>query len=842
MAITLVGSTITIDSGVAAGTATGGTATTLTGSGFSTAWADRIIYLTGGTGAGQSRPIRSSTTGVITVTDAWDVTPDATTTFKISYDVRDIVTALPASALHVGGAHMKTIQTASFVRVINGGVFGGLNNFLILTGSNTYLYSDAGGFIQFGRNVGDQYGVSGGGITYNFTATVYLFYTLAGISGFYGTRFSINPSTASDSLHWMWQNGAPQSAKMIDCLFENITVQEGTNRTLINCRFIGGLAGLFTVNNATRSVGSEVFSALLSVRSLEGDPNGSDTFDLKYIAPSPATGVFTTPVFFYQYNLPDGVHYYWNTTFHTGFANAAKWYGGNWTGLFYEGYSVAPDILDLDGDPVADVTLALIDKDGNAGWTVSKDASFNPVKQTLLKTNASGTVTNSAIGTGEKALVTRSQWSRQSEFVSQSINYYPFTLKVRKYGYVYLSESADFTERTTLTKFLSVDVAITETNGATVAAYTTLETTAKFYDRCRYFESLDANIAVNLPITRSGSLIDAGSYNVTIDATAAQAFAVAGSTITIKASTFTGDMTTTGVITLANGAQFVGTRTDANGTIAPPVLQSVTVSNGVAGTLLLIQDVTNPASPINLYLGTPSSWPHTWTDSVDYAADRDIRVRAAYQSGTTAKLFVDELIGTSTYAAPSLGYRLNQQDDTAYNTRAQDGSTVPGITINDTALLIEVTTGSIEWGALYAYEVYWLATSAGIVDEGRIITALDSANYVFEGAWKIKNVSSPVVPLVISGGWGRSVSDNTTQSLIDTTGGPIFTAPDQVYTTIVSTSAGVITGDISDVGPAVRANLATELARIDQPISTRATQESADKAVSNAALAAALSA
>ncbi len=834
MAITLVGSTITIDSGFASGTATGGTSTTLTGTGFSTAWADRIIYLTGGTGAGQSRPIRSATATVITVTDAWDVTPDATTTFKISYDVRDIVTDLPAQASHVGLARQKIIQTARFIQVVNGGVFGGLDNFIIFTGNNTYLHSAVGGFIQFGRRVSAERGVSGGGIFYNQLAATYTFYTMSGVGRFYQTRFSVTPESATGSaLHWLFQPGGPQSAEFIDCLFENFTLQEGTNRTLVNNRFVGSFAGLFTSDNPARSAGTEAFSAALSVRSDFGNPNGSDTFDLQYFLPNPSTGIFTVPIFLFNYNLPDGVHYYWNTAFPAGLGNSIRWSSNAGSGLFYEGYSVAPSILDLGGDPIADVTLALIDKDGNAGWTVSKDASFNPVKQTILKTNASGTVTNSAIGTGEKALVTRSRWSRLSEYVSQAINYYPFTLKARKYGYVYISEAADFTERTVLTKFLSADGNITETNAATVAAYTTLETTAKLYDRCRYFESLDANIGVNLPITRSGTLINAGSYNVVIDATAAQAFALSGNTITIKASTYTGDMTTTGVITLANGAQFVGTRTDANGTIAPPVLQSVTVSNGVAGTLLLIQDVTNPAAPVTLYLGTPSTWPHTWTDSADYVADRDIRVRAAYRSGATAKLFVDELIGTSTDTTLALAYRLNQQDDVVYNTRAQDGSTVSGITINDAALLIEVTTGTIEWGALYAYEVYWLATAAGIVDEGRIINALDSANYVFEGSWKIKNVSAPVVPLVISGGWGRSASDNTTQSLIDTTGGPIFAAPDQVYVTTITTSAGVITGDIADVPAAVQSGMtaqgyttarAPKIDSLDATVSSRASK------------------
>lgn len=54
MAITLSGSTIEINSGFASGTAAGGSANTLTGSGFG-AWAGRIVWITSGTGAGQSR-------------------------------------------------------------------------------------------------------------------------------------------------------------------------------------------------------------------------------------------------------------------------------------------------------------------------------------------------------------------------------------------------------------------------------------------------------------------------------------------------------------------------------------------------------------------------------------------------------------------------------------------------------------------------------------------------------------------------------------------------------------------------------------------------------------------
>jgi hypothetical protein len=789
MAIVLNGSTIEIDTGIASGTATGGTSTTLAGSGFSTAWADRIIYLTGGTGAGQSRPIRSATTTTITVTDAWATNPDATTTFKISYDVRDIVTALPASASHVGLAPQKIIQTALSINVINGGVFGGLDNFVILTGTNTVLQSAVGGFIQFGRRVSAEQGVSGGGIFYNQSGDVYTFYAMSGIGRFYQTRLSVTPIPgANAALHWLFYTGGPQSAEFIDCLFENFTFQEGANRTLVNCRFIGSFAGMFTSDNPVRNSGSEVFSAALSVRPDIGNPNGSDTFDLKYFLPNPSTSLFTTPIFLFAYNLPDAVHYYWNTTFPAGLANSVRWWQNQGNGLLYEGYSVAPEIFDLGSSPIADVTLALIDKDGNAGWTVSKDGSFNPVKQTLLKTNASGTVTNAAIGTGEKALVTRARWSRQSEYVSQATNYYPFTLKVRKYGYVYLSEAADFTERTTLTKFLSADSAITQTTVATVAAYTTLETAAKFYDRCRYFESLDANIAVNLPITRSANLINAGSYNVIIDATSASVFSLAGNTLTIKASTFTGDMTTTGVITLANGATFVGTRTDANGTIAPP--KTVSITGITAGSRLQIYNVTTATEVVNAVVAG-TSYTATYNEGTGYTAGNIVRVRLTYTSGTTAKLpySAQAVVGASGWSVLAA-----QLDDTVYATLGINGSTVTEFTPDYPNVQVDISDldGSTRVDRLYAWFVHTQSSDAdgirlwfgGIVPEDaanfRIVTSVLNL--------KIDNVSATGVTFTDG---RRLYRDDDASPLVSSTtgGGSITFFAGKVYTVNIGGSA-----------------------------------------------------
>jgi hypothetical protein len=58
---------------------------------------------------------------------------------------------------------------------------------------------------------------------------------------------------------------------------------------------------------------------------------------------------------------------------------------------------------------------------------------------------------------------------------------------------------------------------------------------------------------------------------------------------------------------------------------------------------LQIYDLT---SSTELYNDIVTTFPYTRTDPSPYVADREIRVRAMYQNGTNAKLFIDTVIGT----------------------------------------------------------------------------------------------------------------------------------------------------------------------------------------------------
>jgi hypothetical protein len=110
------------------------------------------------------------------------------------------------------------------------------------------------------------------------------------------------------------------------------------------------------------------------------------------------------------------------------------------------------------------------------------------------------------------------------------------------------------------------DSAIAEATKATVDAYTELETPEKFYDRAKSYLYDNFTGETSTVVARSGNTIDAGSYDVVLDATAVQAFDLTGNVITIHADIFTGNITTTGTVTLLNSAIVIGSITDSGGT------------------------------------------------------------------------------------------------------------------------------------------------------------------------------------------------------------------------------------------------------------------------------------
>ena len=156
------------------------------------------------------------------------------------------------------------------------------------------------------------------------------------------------------------------------------------------------------------------------------------------------------------------------------------------------------------------------------------------------------------------------------------------------------------------------DFSITESTKTTVDAYTTLDNANELYDRAKAY-LYDNFAGESAPyVSRDGTSIDAGSYDLVIDATAASAFSVSGNTITIKSSRYIGNITTTGTITLSNGAVVIGTRTDSTGTNTVTTLELTGLKTNTevrvfaAGTITEVAGIENSGTSVSFDISESS--------------------------------------------------------------------------------------------------------------------------------------------------------------------------------------------------------------------------------------------
>jgi len=582
MSININGVDIEIDSGFATGFASGGSVNTLTGSGFSTSWASRIIYLTGGTGAGQSRCVLSSTSSTVTVYEDWETQPDNTTGFTISYDVTDMVSLQGGpDCKYIGPAAGKTVQFENGnVVVKGGGVFGGVKNTLILPTDKTHLISKYGGFMQFGMSI-DGKGREGGTLIQNNHENGYVEQELAGTNRFYGMDF-VNKMqgtpVGANKLTRLNHYWAPQEFTAYDCDFRDVVLLEDFSTDTKNCNFVGERSGLMTFSPPINSFGHKIFSGMLSARA-ERVLNGADLFDVQYFGDAPNDPFFDRPVFLYNFQSET---YYWNVKFPDGFANAFKWYNNNGNGTIYEGYSVKPIIQDSSGLPLSNVLLALADKDGNAGWTTGKDSNFEPIKTLTLTSDSNGTITNS-IGNNENGLILSGDWTRAGTTVTSAVSYYPFTLYVKKYGIVPIKKvNLNYAERSVELLGASDNARLVSTKAqASAILGITLDFTNKSIvitgdtDSQTLFDYYHHELAQSVNSTADDDMfvidfLNIGSWSLTLDG-----------------CTYTGAITTTSTITRLNGAKATGALTDASGTTLPDKTLTVQVNQTGADVFIL---------------------------------------------------------------------------------------------------------------------------------------------------------------------------------------------------------------------------------------------------------------
>ena len=309
------------------------------------------------------------------------------------------------------------------------------------------------------------------------------------------------------------------------------------------------------------------------------------------------------------------------------------------------------------------------------------------------------------------------------------------------------------------------DASITETNKATVDAYTTIDSSDQFYDRAKSYLYDNYTGETATIVTRNGATINASSYNIVVDASAASVFAFDGSTITIKSTQFVGNIISSGTFTLLNGAEILGTYGAT--TVSP-----WTVTNIEAGSTIQIYNVTQ-AIEIENYItsgtaGTKITATGSYSSSEATNGDT-IRLRITCQAGVNA-LLPFESFGVAT--AAGITFRADQAADTVYDANNIDGSAITGITVTADYTNIQIDVDDnvapyeITAQQIYNFYAYIITTTQGIANFYGAITPIDNMNYKINSsvvALKIQNTGTTDV--VING--GRLYRDDNV-SIIDT--------------------------------------------------------------------------
>jgi hypothetical protein len=340
----------------------------------------------------------------------------------------------------------------------------------------------------------------------------------------------------------------------------------------------------------------------------------------------------------------------------------------------------------------------------------------------------------------------------------------PAVINLRKYGYVFQSATLSIKETTDETVALLTTPAsnpyITEATAATVAAYTeftinhatqtvtiTADTTLdRLYDYAQYNLTLDANMGYAEWLTTLDGTNYTSTYNVTLNT---GVDLTGGGSINVGALTFTrtGTATYDGIVI-----------TSTNRVV------HIKLTGLIAGSVVQVYNTTNSAE-IDKATVSGTTYDYYYT----YTADKAIRVRVRYVSGTTGYLPYEV---TGTIANTGFNAVVAQESADIYNGNNFDGSTATEFSMTEGVIKIYVddpnnsTTGQ----RMYNWYLHTISSSTYIDDQADLVTAQTAWSYVLDDTLTIKNLDLSN-PLFIT---GANINNETGDGqVIDTAGGSI---------------------------------------------------------------------
>ena len=303
---------------------------------------------------------------------------------------------------------------------------------------------------------------------------------------------------------------------------------------------------------------------------------------------------------------------------------------------------------------------------------------------------------------------------------------------------------------------------------ANTDAYQEIDTPQKFYNRAKAYLVDNYAGETSTIVSREGSSINAGSYDVVVDASASSVFAISGNTLTIKATTFVGNISTTGTTTLFNDAKVIGT-------FGATTVLPWEVKNVEATTRLQLYNLTKDALVVTQKLsGTAGTYVDaTGTYTQTEIAEGDVvRLRCTCAVGVMAML-PTEITGVAT--STGITFQVDQVADEVYNANGINGSTVEKTDSNSSGTLVadyaspmgvdvSDADGTASVKEIYAFFVYSTTTEDGVHLWFGGMRAIDNANYEIVTARsdiKIQNIGTNAV--VVSD--GRLFRDDSTSVL-----------------------------------------------------------------------------
>jgi hypothetical protein len=291
---------------------------------------------------------------------------------------------------------------------------------------------------------------------------------------------------------------------------------------------------------------------------------------------------------------------------------------------------------------------------------------------------------------------------------------------------------------------MTPDLVVSEATKSVVDVYTSIDTPQKFYDIAKsYLVDNYAGEASPL-VSRDGNTIDAGSYNVIVDATANLVFAISGNTLTIKATTFVGNISTSGTTTLSNGAEVIGT-------FGATTVLPWTVKNVEATTRLQLYNITKSSLVVTRKLtGTAGAYVDATDtyDQTEISVGDVVRLRCTCVVGATAMLPVE---ATGVATTTGITFAVDQVADEVYNSNGINGSQVSTLTAdysNPMGVDVSDADGIASVKEMYAFFVYSTTTEDGVDKWFGGMRAIDNANYEIITAnadIKIQNVGTNAV-------------------------------------------------------------------------------------------------